>query len=89
MTYTLTSKSAVESIAQHAIDNHPRQQAATILAGMYNQQWNFMETAMIDGDWDEAKEQSAKLVNIALLAKQFHIYRDMMVAVASALPAKR
>lgn len=89
MTYTITPTSSVTSIAQSVIDNHPRQQAATLLADMYNKQWDYMETAMLAGDWDNAQVHSTKLVNIALLAKQHHIYRDMMVTVASGIPAKR
>ena len=89
MTFTITPTSSVESIAQTVIDNHPRQQAATLLADMYSKQWDYMETAMLAGDWETAQTHSIKLVNITLLAKQHHIYRDMMVAVASVIPAKR
>ena len=89
MTYTITPTSAIESIAQSIIDTHSRQHAATLLADMYSKQWDYMETAMLAGDWETAQIHSIKLVNITLLAKQHHIYRDMMVAVATAIPAKR
>lgn len=86
MTFTITPTSSVESIAQTVIDNHSRQHAATLLADMYNKQWEYMETAMLNGDWDIAQEHSIKLVNIALIAKQHHIYRDMMSAVVASMP---
>ena len=89
MTFTITPDTAVASVAQHIIDNHPRQQAATLLADMYSKQWDYMETAMVASDWETAQSHSIKLVDITLLAKQHHIYRDMMVAVASVIPAKR
>ena len=88
MTFTITPTSSVESIAQTIIDNHSRQHAATLLADVYNKQWDYMETAMLAGDWDTAQEHSIKLVNIALIAKQHHIYRDMMSAVVAAMPYK-
>ena len=88
MTYTITPTSSVESIAQTVIDNHSRQHAATLLADMYNKQWEYMETAMLAGDWETAKEHSIKLLNITLLAKQHHIYRDMMCAVVATMPYK-
>ena len=89
MTFTITPDTAVASVAQSIIDNHSRQQAATLLADVYNKQWDYMETAMLADDWDTAQEHSIKLVNIALIAKQHRIYRDMMGAVALALPAWR
>ena len=86
MTFTITPNTSVASVAQHVIDNHSRQHAATLLADMYNKQWDYMETAMLAGDWESAQEHSIKLVNIALIAKQHHIYRDMMSAVVAQMP---
>ena len=89
MTFTITPDTSVASVAQSIIDNHSRQQAATILADVYNTQWDYMETAMLADNWETAQEHSIKLVDIALIAKQHRIYRDMMAAVALALPAWR
>ena len=86
MAFTITPTSSVESIAQTVIDNHSRQHAASLLADMYNKQWDFMETAMLNGDWKVAQEHSIKLVNIALIAKEHNIYRDMMSAVVATMP---
>ncbi len=86
MAFTITPTSSVESIAQTVIDNHSRQHAASLLADMYNKQWDFMETAMLNKDWEVAQEHSIKLVNIALIAKEHNIYRDMMSAVVATMP---
>ena len=88
MTFTITPTSSVESIAQTIIDNHPRQHAATLLADVYNKQWDYMETAMLAGDWATAQEHSINLVGVALIAKQHHIYRAMMSAVVATMPYK-
>ena len=88
MTFTITPDTGVASVAQTIIDNHSRQHAATLLADVYNKQWDYMEKAMLAGDWDTAHTHSTKLVNIALLAKQHHIYRDMMSAVVATMPYK-
>lgn len=86
MTFTITPTSSVESIAQTIIDNHSRQHAATLLADMYNKQWDYMETAVLNGDWEIAQEHSIKLVNIGIIAKAHDIYRDMMSALVATMP---
>lgn len=88
MTFTITPTSSVTSIAKHVVDNHSRQQSATLLADMYGKQWDYMETAMLNGDWEIAQEHSIKLVNIVLIAKEHNIYRDMMSALVATMPYK-
>ena len=88
MTVPIPPTSSVTSIALSVIDNHSRQHAASLLADMYNKQWEYMETAMLNGDWEIAQEHSIKLVNIALIAKEHNIYRDMMSAVVATMPYK-
>lgn len=86
MTFTITPNTSVASLAQHIIDNHSRQKAATLLADLYNKTWDYMETAIQSSDWDEAKEQSIKLVDLVTITKAYDIHRDMHVAVLKTMP---
>ena len=46
MTFIITPDTAVASVAQHVIDNHSRQKAATLLADMYEIQLILMIEAL-------------------------------------------
>lgn len=86
MTFTITPNTSVASVAQHIIDNHSRQKAASLLAEMYEKTWDYMETAIVDNDWGSAREQSINLVDIAIIAKAHDIYRDMHVERLKTMP---
>ena len=77
MTFTITPDTAVASVAQHIIDNHSRQRAASLLSDIYEKQVILMIEALQANDNAEALKYAENIANMELLAKAHNIRRDM------------
>ena len=91
MTFTITPDTAVASVAQHIIDNHSRQKAATLLADMYDKQMEYMMNALEATDSEAAFNEAAfkhaeNIANITIIAKAHNIHRDMHVERLKRMP---
>ena len=86
MTFIITPDTAVASVAQHVIDNHSRQKAATLLADMYEIQLILMIEALQATDNVAAIKHAENIANLELLTKAHDIRRDMHVERLKTMP---
>lgn len=86
MTFTITPDTAVASVAQHIIDNHSRQKAATLLADMYEMQLILMIEALEATDNVASIKYAENIANLELLTKAHDIRRDMHVERLKRMP---
>ena len=86
MTFTITPDTAVASVAQHIIDNHSRQKAATLLADMYEIQMILMIEALEATDSGAVIKHAENIANLELLTKAHDIRRDMHVERLKRMP---
>ncbi len=86
MTFTITPNTSVASVAQHIIDNHSRQKAASLLAEMYDKQMEYMHGSLATGDNSATLRYAENIGNIAIIAKAHDIHRDMHVERLKTMP---
>ncbi len=86
MTFTITPNTAVASVAQHVIDNHSRQKAATLLSDMYNKQMEYMMASLGCGDDKATIVYAENIANITIIAKAYDIHRDMHMERLKTMP---
>ena len=86
MTFIITPDTAVASVAQHIIDNHSRQKAASLLADLYEKQLILMIEALEANDNVATIKHSENIANLELLTKAHDIRRDMHVERLKTMP---
>jgi non-homologous end joining protein Ku len=86
MTFTITPDTAVASVAQHIIDNHSRQRAASLLSDLYEKQMIYMVEAFQANNSAAALKHAENIANIELLTKAHDIRRDMHVSRLRTMP---
>ena len=86
MTFTITPNTSIPSLAQHIIDNHSRQKAATLLADLYEKQMIFMIEALEANNSGAVIKHSENIANLELLTKAHDIRRDMHVERLKRMP---
>jgi len=88
MTFIITPDTAVASVAQSIIDNHSRQEAASLLADVYEKQLILMIEALEANDNVASMKHAENIANLEVLAKAYNIRRDMHVARLKTMPYK-
>ena len=88
MTFIITPDTAVASVAQSIIDNHSRQEAASLLADVYEKQLILMIEALEANDNVASMKHAENIANLELLTKAYNIRRDMHVARLKTMPYK-
>lgn len=86
MTFYITPNTSIASLAQHVIDNHSRQKAATLLADMYERNLLFMREALEAGNTKDALIFAENITNLDLLTRAHDIRRDMHVERLKTMP---
>ncbi len=86
MTFTITPDTAVASVAQHIIDNHSRQRAASLLADIYEKQLILMIEALDAENNAAALKHAENIANLDLLTRAHDIRRDMHMERLKTMP---
>ena len=86
MTFTITPNTSVASLAQHIVDNHSRQKAASLLADLYNKHMEYMMASLTIADDAETVRFAENIGNITIIAKAHNIRRDMHVQRLKTMP---
>jgi non-homologous end joining protein Ku len=86
MTFTITPDTAVASVAQHIIDNHSRQRAASLLSDLYEKQVILMIEAFQANDTVAALKHAENIADMELITKAHDIRRDMHVSRLRTMP---
>ena len=86
MTFTITPNTSVASVAQHIIDNHSRQKAATLLADLYDKQMEYLMKALEATDNEATFDYAENMADIETIARGHDIRRDMHVARLRKMP---
>lgn len=80
MPFTITPNASVASIATHVVENHSRQESATLLSDIYNKQMQYMLESLASGDNKATIKYAENISDIITIAKAHNIHRDMHVA---------
>jgi hypothetical protein len=86
MPFTIIPKASVASVATHVVQNHSRQESATLLSDMYGKQMEYMLASLASGDNKATIKFAENIADIVTIAKAHNIHRDMHVARIKAMP---